>query len=61
MKEKLVDTENKSELNPDQMEQVCGGTNLLIVACGGCGKHFTINRDTTEYKCVCGYKNRFDG
>ena len=65
MEEKRVETENRQELNLDQMERVNGGvgpdSRLITVSCGGCGKHFVITTETTEYKCTCGYKNTFSG
>ena len=70
MEEKHVKTENRQELNLDQMQQVSGGVGepekrtsgrYIVVACDGCGKHITITSETTEYICSCGYKNTFFG
>ena len=67
MEEKRVENESRLDLNLEQMEQVYGGNGrvsklkLIVVACGGCGKHFTITQNTTVHLCECGYKNRFVG
>ena len=64
MEEKRVETEIMRDLSPDRMEQVNGGAahnRMLVVACGGCGKLFTITSDTTEHICPCGYRNTYGG
>ena len=63
MEKKRVETEIRQDLSLDQMEQVNGGAHghPLVVACGGCGKHFTITSDTTEHICSCGYRNTYGG
>lgn len=61
-----------SRLTEDQLELVSGGKNnvkveksgdgvKITVACGKCGKHFTINSKTTIHKCSCGFENKFYG
>ena len=64
MEEKRVETESRQELKPEQMEQVNGGgskSRTIVVACGGCGKHFSITEGTTVHTCECGYRNTFFG
>ena len=65
MEEKRVETENRQELNLDQMERVNGGvgpdSRLITVSCRGCGMHYSVTAKTTEYICRCGYKNTFSG
>ena len=64
MEKKRVETESRQDLSPDRMEQVNGGAThnrMIVVACGGCGKLFTITSDTTERICPCGYRNTYLG